>query len=132
MRKTEEKSTAQSDSARRRLETTAARLETMASALGAGRRSSIKDAIGSGALLDGESTDFAAAMTEQLTDEALEGFVAIRLNQIERALERVRSGGYGLCEDCGEPITPERLEWQPEATRCVGCQAVRDRRTGAR
>jgi DnaK suppressor protein len=131
MRKTEQKSTPQAET-RHRLETAAARLEAMASALGAGRRSSIKDAIGSGALLDGESTDFAAAMTEQLTDEALEGFVTVRMNQIERALERVRSGGYGLCEDCGEPISPERLEWQPEATRCVGCQAVRDRRTGAR
>ncbi len=132
MKKTEHKTTFQPGDPRRRLETAAARLETMASTLGVGRRSSIKDAIGSGALLDGESTDFAAAMTEQLTDEALEGFVAVRLNQIEHALERVRSGGYGMCEDCGQPIAPERLEWQPEATRCVGCQAVRDRRAGAR
>ncbi|MDH5795726.1 MAG: TraR/DksA family transcriptional regulator [Candidatus Bathyarchaeota archaeon] len=39
-----------------------------------------------------------------------------------RALQRVREGADGRCEDCGGTIPEERLEILPEATRCVSCQ----------
>jgi len=42
--------------------------------------------------------------------------------QIERALQRMTEGGYGLCEDCHGPIPRERLTARPEATRCIECQ----------
>lgn len=32
-----------------------------------------------------------------------------------------------VCEICREPIPPERLEFAPGATRCVGCQDAADR-----
>lgn len=44
------------------------------------------------------------------------------IEQIERALERVESGGYFECEDCEQPIGGERLEAIPFTTRCIGCQ----------
>ena len=50
--------------------------------------------------------------------------------QVERALERVREGAYGLCEDCGHRIPTERLRYQPSATRCVECQGRWDRVNG--
>lgn len=40
------------------------------------------------------------------------------------ALERIRSGEYGTCENCSDPIHPKRLEAVPWATLCVACQAV--------
>jgi DnaK suppressor protein len=40
------------------------------------------------------------------------------------ALDRIRSGEYGTCEHCGEPIHAKRLEAVPWATLCVTCQAV--------
>jgi len=40
------------------------------------------------------------------------------------ALERIRSGDYGICENCGEPIHPKRLEAVPWATMCVACQSL--------
>jgi RNA polymerase-binding transcription factor len=40
------------------------------------------------------------------------------------ALERVRSGDYGTCENCGAPIHAKRLEAVPWATLCVACQAA--------
>jgi RNA polymerase-binding protein DksA len=46
------------------------------------------------------------------------------LNQIEKlrhALERVNQGVYGTCENCGNPINPERLEILPTATLCADC-----------
>jgi len=45
----------------------------------------------------------------------------------EDALRAVEKGTYGICERCGEPISPERLEVKPEATLCVKCQAEVDR-----
>ena len=45
-----------------------------------------------------------------------------RLSQVEEALERQRAGTYGICENCGRPIDPERLRARPEATLCIDCQ----------
>jgi RNA polymerase-binding protein DksA len=46
--------------------------------------------------------------------------------QVDRALERLASGSYGLCDDCGQPIPPKRLEARPTATLCVSCQGKRE------
>ncbi|MCB0906088.1 MAG: TraR/DksA C4-type zinc finger protein [Nocardioidaceae bacterium] len=43
------------------------------------------------------------------------------LAEIEAALERLAAGGFGICEGCGRPIPPARLEARPTARRCVGC-----------
>jgi len=45
-----------------------------------------------------------------------------RANKLAEALERLRDGEYGLCEECGEPIAPARLRAMPEVERCVRCQ----------
>jgi DnaK suppressor protein len=45
-----------------------------------------------------------------------------RANKLADALERLRDGEYGLCEECGEPIAPARLKAMPEVARCVRCQ----------
>lgn len=46
--------------------------------------------------------------------------------QVDRALERIASGSYGLCDDCRQPIPPRRLEARPTATLCVSCQGRRE------
>ncbi len=46
--------------------------------------------------------------------------------QVERALERLASGAYGLCDDCHQAIPPKRLEARPTATLCVACQSKRE------
>jgi RNA polymerase-binding transcription factor DksA len=45
-----------------------------------------------------------------------------RANRLAGALERLRSGEYGTCEECGETIAPARLRAMPEVTTCVRCQ----------
>jgi DnaK suppressor protein len=45
------------------------------------------------------------------------------LRAIEDARERIASGRYGDCVDCGRPIPFERLQVQPFALRCVQDQA---------
>ena len=52
------------------------------------------------------------------------GLIAVtreRLATIDRALERLDAGTYGICIDCNLPIAPERLEVRPVTDRCVDC-----------
>jgi RNA polymerase-binding transcription factor DksA len=42
-----------------------------------------------------------------------------RIEQVDRALERLESGTYGLCAEDGEPIPEARLRVVPWATTCV-------------
>ena len=37
------------------------------------------------------------------------------------ALDRIETGDYGFCGDCGEPIAEKRLEIDPAITLCVSC-----------
>jgi RNA polymerase-binding transcription factor len=50
-----------------------------------------------------------------------------RANKLAEALERLRTGEYGFCEECGEPIAPARLRAMPEVLTCVRCQDRRER-----
>ena len=45
------------------------------------------------------------------------------LFSIDQALERVEKGGYGLCQNCGQLISRERLEAVPHAVLCITCKA---------
>jgi DnaK suppressor protein len=49
------------------------------------------------------------------------------LRAAEAALERLHDPAFGLCEDCGGDIPYARLASNPVATRCVACQAKRER-----
>jgi DnaK suppressor protein len=44
------------------------------------------------------------------------------LASIENALDRMKSGQYGLCEVCNCRIPMARLNALPYATMCIGCQ----------
>ncbi|AYY12853.1 TraR/DksA family transcriptional regulator [Actinobacteria bacterium YIM 96077] len=48
--------------------------------------------------------------------------------QIERALQRIDNGTYGICENCGNPIGKARLQAFPRATMCVTCKQQQERR----
>jgi DnaK suppressor protein len=47
---------------------------------------------------------------------------ARELNQIERALARIKQGIYGACELCQAKIPVARLNALPYSTTCVDCQ----------
>ena len=50
------------------------------------------------------------------------------LSQVERALQRLDNGSYGICENCGNPIGKARLQAFPRATLCVTCKQREERR----
>lgn len=45
-----------------------------------------------------------------------------QLDEVEAALQRLESGKYGKCIQCGQPIHPERLEALPAAAFCIQCK----------
>jgi len=67
---------------------------------------------------------------EQAADEveeystllSLEHNLEIRLKDINSALEKIRKGTYGQCENCGKEISTERLKIYPEARFCLQCE----------
>ena len=38
-----------------------------------------------------------------------------------RALAKLDEGSYGVCDSCGGPIAPARLEAAPESVLCIDC-----------
>lgn len=46
------------------------------------------------------------------------------LSEVERALARITTGAYGLCERCRTPIDFARLKALPQAALCMTCQRV--------
>ena len=49
------------------------------------------------------------------------------LTEVEHALAKFEKGTYGLCESCGQPIDPARLEALPQANLCLSCKAREER-----
>ena len=74
--------------------------------------------------LEGGDLDFGFADSAQSTAErgkvlALIDRLRDQLADVERALKKIDAGTYGICDRCGEPISPERLEALPYSTLCV-------------
>ncbi len=54
---------------------------------------------------------------------ALERQLKENLADVEHALHKFEEGTYGLCDICGRPIPPERLQALPQASLCLECKA---------
>ena len=65
---------------------------------------------------------------ERLNKVGAANSIAATLADVERALEKLDDGTYGICDGCGAAIGDERLEAIPWATLCISC--ARARRSG--
>lgn len=54
------------------------------------------------------------------------------LTQVDDALERLDDGTFGICQRCGKPINPERLEAFPYVALCIECQTIVERQRQSR
>ena len=50
------------------------------------------------------------------------------LHHIDEALRRLRNNKYGKCVECGNPISPARLEAVPHARMCIKCKEAEELR----
>ncbi len=51
----------------------------------------------------------------------------IELDRIDAALQRITSGDFGFCVQCGEDIGLERLEFDPTTPLCIACARQSER-----
>lgn len=65
---------------------------------------------------------------ERSQTSALLASTRAHLADIDLALTRVDTGGYGVCEGCGEPIPRDRLLVRPASRMCVACAGRAQRR----
>ncbi|MDQ3737130.1 MAG: hypothetical protein M3318_06790, partial [Actinomycetota bacterium] len=66
-----------------------------------------------------DSGDMSQSLFTREVDATVERQVERRLENVERALQKIEEGTYGLSDDSGEPIPKGRLEAMPEAIRTV-------------
>ena len=48
------------------------------------------------------------------------------IKKIRQSLEDIENGEYGICEDCGEDISIERLKARPVTSFCISCKTKRE------
>ncbi|MBA3615124.1 MAG: TraR/DksA C4-type zinc finger protein [Actinomycetota bacterium] len=66
-----------------------------------------------------DSGDMSQDMFTREMDASIGEQAERRLGEIDRALQKIEDGTYGLSDDSGEPIPRGRLEAVPEAIRTV-------------
>lgn len=73
--------------------------------------------------IDLASSEYAQSMVFRLRDR--EKFL---LRKIEKALDRIRDGTFGICERCEEEINIKRLEARPVTTLCIRCKEEQEKK----
>ncbi len=76
--------------------------------------------------LQSYEADDADAMSDTERNQAITRNTEEILSQVNAAIQRLDAGTYGICENCGKPINPRRLEALPYATLCRDCQDAAD------
>ena len=71
------------------------------------------------------------ATERELAVRSLEA-ATTRRREVRAALQRIREGSYGICQECDEPISPARLAALPWAALCIRCQESADCACAAR
>jgi DnaK suppressor protein len=72
---------------------------------------------------DEESGQGDSMNVERERDLALSAQALASIEEIDRALEKIHAGTYGVCEKCNENIPKERLKALPYAALCVKCKS---------
>lgn len=71
-----------------------------------------------------QSKDWEELAVEREEDEVLEGLGnsgQTEIAQIKAAFARMDEGEFGYCVECGNEISPERLDVLPHTPFCHGC-----------
>jgi DnaK suppressor protein len=76
---------------------------------------------------DEEYADAGTATFERERDLSLSNNIRDLAEKVDRALERIAEGTYGVCERCGKPIEKARIRALPYATLCIKDKQAEER-----
>jgi DnaK suppressor protein len=85
-----------------------------------------------GDMTENDSGDMSHSLFTRELDAGIEQTVERRLRNVERALQKIEEGSYGICDATGEPISKGRLEAVPEALYTLEAQQRQERPRGQR
>jgi DnaK suppressor protein len=74
-----------------------------------------------------DEMDLASSEGLQSFQFRLRGREKTFLEKIDRALQKIEGGEFGVCEECNEEISVKRLEARPETTLCIRCKEDQER-----
>lgn len=77
---------------------------------------------------DNHPADAATETFEREKDLAIDENIDDMIEGIDRALEKIEEGNYGICDRCGREISKGRLEAVPYAAFCIECQDIAEGR----
>ena len=80
---------------------------------------------GGGLSYDANFADSSQVTAERGEAETLALQLRDALAEVEHALDKLSADRYGLCESCGKPIAPARLEAKAAARTCIDCASRR-------
>jgi len=99
-----------------------ARLELELNRVGVSIKRSQADEMGELTTYDDHQADLGTSTFERAKDLTVHEALANLMKQVDSALLRIEKGVYGICDMCGSPISPERLEAIPYTSLCIACQ----------
>lgn len=73
-----------------------------------------------------ELIDAAQQEALEIQDTLVAARAHARAHAAVEAASRLADGTYGICQACGQPIPPRRLQAVPLAAFCLPCQEVRE------
>jgi len=49
------------------------------------------------------------------------------IQKMKEAIKRIDDGTFGICEECGGPISEKRLMARPVTTQCIDCKTKQEK-----
>jgi DnaK suppressor protein len=74
-----------------------------------------------------DDVDAAASGAEQSFRMRLRSRDTLYLRKLDEALQKIKNGEFGICEECEEDIDLRRLTARPTATLCISCKEDQER-----
>jgi len=69
-----------------------------------------------------EADDNAREIADYTTNKSLESTLEKTLRDVDKSLQRLEEGTYGICKFCDKPINEKRLMARPTSGSCVECK----------
>ncbi len=73
-----------------------------------------------------DPTDRASAESDRNFELRIRDRERKLLAKIKSAISRIDTEDFGVCDSCGEDISPQRLEARPVTTLCIACKTKQE------
>lgn len=74
-----------------------------------------------------DEVDLASSESEQSMSLRLRDRERVLLKKIDKMLQKIDEGTFGVCENCGEEIGIKRLEARPVTDLCIRCKEEQEK-----